>query len=250
MHFFLKKIRLLLFLMRRVPQRGWSQFMRGIRERDVGYLAMEFARILPREASTIVDVGAHTGLVSDALDFLYRPTRLWAVEPNPLHRAHLEARFEGRPNIETVRMCLGEDTGEVNFFSYEFDAASSLYACRPGHLASLGLSENNTPIKVPMMKLGDLLPRDLGTLDLLKVDCQGAELSVLKGAGSRIRQIRWIYSEVSFDPIYDNAPLFSELHSFLRAEGFELRQLGRFSGAGRSIQWADALYANIALASN
>ncbi len=97
---------------------------------------------------------------------------------------------------------------------------------------------------VPMTTLDDLLPRDLQVLDLLKLDCQGAELSVLRGAGGRIRAIRWIYCEVSIEPIYDGAPLFGELHAFLRDAGFELRRMGGFSGSGQSIQWADALYAN------
>ena len=70
---------------------------------------------------------------------------------------------------------------------------------------------------------------------------------MLKGAGNRIRDIRWVYCEVSIDPIYEGAPLFGEVHAFLRAAGFELRHMDGFSGAGRSIQWADALYANVRL---
>jgi hypothetical protein len=136
----------------------------------------------------------------------------------------------------------------VTFNVYEFDAASSLYACRAGHMASLGLSEESKSISVPMTTLRALLPADLPALDLLKLDCQGAELAVLKGAGETIRAVGWIYCEVSFDEIYEGAPLFGEVHEFLRASGFELRRLGGFSGAGRAIQWADALYANARLA--
>jgi FkbM family methyltransferase len=247
MGFFKKKARLFQFLTRRIPRFGWAQWMRGLREREMSYLAMELAELLPADATTIVDVGAHTGLVADALDFLYRPLRLWAVEPNPLLGPRLEARLRGRPQFTLVRSCLGEKSGEASLNVYKFDAASSLYTCRPGHMESLGLSGERKSITVPMVTLGELMPRDLRVLDLLKLDCQGAELSVLKGAGGRIGEIRWIFCEVSIEPIYEGAPLFGELHAFLRNAGFELRRLSGFSGAGRSIQWADALYANVNL---
>jgi FkbM family methyltransferase len=247
MGFLWKKVRLLMFLTRRVPRFGWSQWLRGLRERDVSYTAMDFAQLLPPHASTVVDVGAHTGLVADALDFLYRPKRLWAVEPNPARGAVLEERFRGRPHVLVVKCCLGEADGEATLNVYDFDAASSLYACRAGHMASLGLSERSTPVKVPMTTLRALIFGDLAVLDLLKLDCQGAELAVLRGAGERIRDIRWLFCEVSIDPVYDGAPLWGELHGFLRSHGFELRDASGFSGANRSIQWADALYANTRL---
>jgi FkbM family methyltransferase len=245
MSFLDRKFRLLFFLTSRVGRFGWSQWLRGLREREMAYVAMDLAQELPPAALTIVDVGAHTGLVADALEFLYRPSRLWAVEPNPAHRGQLEARFAGRPHITLVTSCMGEAAGEVTFNAYDFDAASSLYACVPGHMASLGLSEQSTPLKVPMDTLGNLIPADLASLDLLMLDCQGAELSVLKGAGKRIRDIRWVFCEVSIDPIYEGAPLFGELHLFLRSSGFELRKMSGFSGKGSSVQWADALYANV-----
>jgi FkbM family methyltransferase len=249
MGFLKKKVHLIGFLTRRIPRHGLSQWMRGVRERKMSYLAMELAELLPPDASTIVDVGAHTGLLADALDFLFSPRRLWVVEPNPAHGRELEERFRGRPQFSVTKTCLGERRGEVTFNVYEFDAASSLYACRAGHMASLGLSEESKSISVPMTTLRELLPPDLATLDLLKLDCQGAELAVLKGAGERIRAVRWIYCEVSIDAIYEGAPLFGGVHAFLRGSGFELRRLGSFSGAGRSIQWADALYANVSLVS-
>jgi hypothetical protein len=71
------------------------------------------------------------------------------------------------------------------------------------------------------------------------------ELSVIKGAGERLQDMRWIYSEVSIDPIYRGAPLWGELHEFLMRSGFELRKVDGFAGAGESVQWADALYANV-----
>jgi FkbM family methyltransferase len=247
MGFLRKKAHLLVFLTRRIGKHGWGQWLSGIRDRKVSYTAMELAEVLPGEAQTIVDVGAHMGLVAQALVFLYRPSHLWAVEPNPALGVQLEERFKDDPSIIVVRSCLGEARGEVSFNAYDFDAASSVFACKAGHLAGLGFSEKKSSLTVPMTTLRELLPGDLDTLDLLKLDCQGAELAVLKGAGERIHGIRWIYCEVSIDSIYDGAPLWGDLHDFLRSNGFELRNVSGFAGTGATIQWADALYANARL---
>jgi FkbM family methyltransferase len=247
LEFFRKKLRLLVFLTCRIPRLGWGQCLRGLRDRPVAYTAMELARILPPAAATVVDVGGHSGVVADALDFLYRPRRLWVVEPNPALTGPLRARFAHRPHVTVVPQCLGDAEGETNFFVHEFEAASSQFECRPGHLARMGFSEQRDRLVVPMTTLQRLLERDdTPVIDLLKLDCQGAELAVLRGAGARLRDIRAVYCEVSFEAIYAGAPLFGEVHRFLRDAGFELTHLGGFSGAGASIQWADALYENTA----
>lgn len=239
-----KKARLLTFLTRRIVSHGLSQWFWGLRHRDISYLAMDLGEILPGDVRTVIDVGAHAGHVAEALDFLYRPDRLWVVEPNPVRGPELDARFKDRPNVTVAKCCLGEANGIVRFNSYVFDAASSLFSCAEGHLASMGFSEESIPIEVQMTTLRELMPGDLPILDLLKLDCQGSELLVLKGAGDRIRDVRWIYCEVTIDTIYEGAPLWEELHDFLRSRNFVLRSLSGFAGSGRSIQWADALYSN------
>jgi FkbM family methyltransferase len=245
MRYLQKKWRLANFLTGRIPSHGFAQWIRGMRSRNMAYAAMELAETLPPGLSTIVDVGAHSGLISEALDFLYEPRKIWVVEPNPAHGEGLALKFGGSKRFELVRSCLGQKNGEVSFFIHDFDAASSLFDCKPGHLASFGFEEGRKEIKVPMTTLEDMLSIHTGTIDLLKLDCQGAELSVLKGAGPRLKDMRWIYSEVSIDPIYEGAPLWGEVHEFLRQSGFELQKVDGFAGTGKSVQWADGLYFNV-----
>lgn len=246
MSYLVKKFRLLSFLTKRIPRYGWRQWIRGLRERMLGYTAMELAHVLPSEASVIVDVGGHHGDVAAALDFLYTPNRLWVVEPNPALTTGLQARFARQPHITVVPQCLGEHEGQVTFHVHEFDAASSLFACQPGHLEKFGFSGKSSEVTVPMTTLARMLDGvPPGRIDLLKLDCQGGELAVLRGAGARLGDVRHIYCEVAFDPIYTGAPLFGDVHRFLIESGFALVSLGEFAGTGTSIQWGDALYRNI-----
>jgi FkbM family methyltransferase len=242
-YFFWKKLRLLGFLLRRTPRLGLVQLTQGLRNRRLGYDAMEFAGILPGEANVVIDVGAHRGDVAAALDFLYRPVRLIAVEPNRALGDFLRNRFAAQSHIEIVTEALAERAGTASFQVYGFDAASSFFQCRQGRLSEFGFDESHRATTVATTTLAQLLARrSISRVDLLKLDCQGAELMVLKGAEDRLSSIGTIYIEVSFEPIYEGAPLFGEVHAWLIARGFALTGLHNLSGVRGSVQWADAIY--------
>ncbi|MFA6175286.1 MAG: FkbM family methyltransferase [Phycisphaerae bacterium] len=90
-------------------------------------------------------------------------------------------------------------------------------------------------------------------LDFLKIDTQGTELEILQGATESLSSVLALEVEVEFAPLYQAQPLFSDVNSFLLAQGFYLQDLGNFlhvkpksyptTGApkGRIIS-ADALY--------
>jgi hypothetical protein len=79
-------------------------------------------------------------------------------------------------------------------------------------------------------------------VDLLKIDCQGAELRILQGAGDLLRRIRLIYTEVTFEPIYIGGAQFHEVHAYLRNAGFDLAQISALESMHGSINQGDALY--------
>ena len=96
-----------------------------------------------------------------------------------------------------------------------------------------------------------LKPDDYIKMDFLKIDVEGGELNVLKGAESvLINGIFAIQAEVRFLEFYKNSPLFPEVHTFITSKGFELFDLNRyfykkrpyFGSLKGQIGMADALY--------
>ena len=110
--------------------------------------------------------------------------------------------------------------------------------------------------RVPMStrRLDDV-PEAEGS-DYLKVDVQGSELAVLRGATRVLESLTVVHIEVNFVPFYADQPLFAELDQELRAAGFFLHRflpivsrvfkpllLGHDPYAGLSqILWTDAVY--------
>jgi len=66
----------------------------------------------------------------------------------------------------------------------------------------------------------------------MKLDVEGAEYEVLQGAKRQLKtNLLAVRSEVMFAPIYNDAPLFGDIHRVLLAEGFELLNID-YTGAG------------------
>lgn len=76
----------------------------------------------------------------------------------------------------------------------------------------------------------DDIPEAAGT-DYLKLDVQGGELMVLKGAVETMRNALVIHTEVEFAPLYRDQPLFGDIDAHLRAQGFALHKIAGVGGA-------------------
>jgi FkbM family methyltransferase len=61
---------------------------------------------------------------------------------------------------------------------------------------------------------------EIQQIDLLKIDVQGAELSIFRGGSSKLASAVAIQTEVSFVPLYKNQPVFGDIDLALRSLGF------------------------------
>lgn len=92
-------------------------------------------------------------------------------------------------------------------------------------------------------RLDEVVPQDFGTIDLLNLDIQGAELEALKGLGSRINMVSAVYSEINLRPLYRGGAMLGELDDWLREQGFDLVDLHALKQG-----WGDALWVRSSLA--
>jgi len=139
-----------------------------------------FVSRLLRRDMTVVDAGAHHGLYALlASKRVGWDGRVIAIEPSPRECERLEKhlRLNRCSNTELVRCALGEGPGEADLYLVEGfqDWCNSL---RPP-----AVDEPVRTVRVCVRRLDDMLA-ELGAtkVDFLKLDVEGAELSVLYGA--------------------------------------------------------------------
>ena len=171
------------------------------------------------------DVGAHLGEKTIYRAMANPNLTVYAFEPN----LKLAAKRMGYlVNFIMLPFAIAETDGASDFNLNSFDSASSLLPFNREALSQWNGEQDlkiERVISVPTIRL-DTFMNEVGipSVDFLKIDAQGADLSVLKSAGERLRDIREIVLEVPVKPI----PLYEGSHSreeclrFMAGAGFDL----------------------------
>lgn len=164
------------------------------------------------EPTLFIDAGAHFGETNETIRSIYPNSRVISFEANPSCEPHLKSRC-----IEYVIGLLGSETIEkVPFYINPNDVVStgcSIYKEKSEHFL------NAQSIELPMYALDDVIPEEV-IPDFLKMDVQGAELSILDGAERILKNIKWVYLEVSFVSYNEGAPLFKSVSDYLYERGY------------------------------
>jgi len=116
---------------------------------------------------------------------------------------------------------VGRKKMRVTLFETRKPQVSSLL--RPAHerLSKFVSSERFEVVGQTEVEVLPLDHFDIKGPNFLKIDVQGMELDVLKGARETLKQCIGLLVEVEFIQIYEGQPLFGEVSAFLSQHGFE-----------------------------
>jgi FkbM family methyltransferase len=161
----------------RFPAR-WSRYF----EESYEGPNVAFFKTHAKNGMNIIDIGAHIGVMSVSMARLSGPdTKIYSFEPTPstmdvfkevIRLNHLEKQIIPLPDA------ISESRGTVKFYisTIEGNNSNTLIKYR-GEAAAEQMLEVNT-ISIDEFKSSRNIPR----LDFIKIDAEGAELKVLKGA--------------------------------------------------------------------
>jgi len=129
--------------------------------------------------TVFADVGANIGLHTFFLKSFNKDLEVIAFDPSPAaNYMEMTIKTNNISNVRLEKIALNDRTGMVDFFNWcEESTAESLRDTK--RVAGVP-----NVIKVPAMKLDDI--GNLPPITVMKIDCEGGELSILKGAATTI----------------------------------------------------------------
>lgn len=176
---------------------------------------------LAKEGMIAVDVGACEGNYSILFaQLIHDKGRVLAFEPDPENCRLLEAnvRVNKFKSIEVHQCALSDMEGTATF--YPGGGLGSLVPRSPWYAQF-----QREPIIVPVHKLDDVLDElNIRHVDIIKIDVEGSEILVLRGAERTLRNNR-VHLLMDID-VESNAER-KELYKLLDSFGYEVYRIGK-----------------------
>tara|TARA_R110002110_G_scaffold415612_6_gene652172 strand:+ start:207870 stop:208616 length:747 start_codon:yes stop_codon:yes gene_type:complete len=218
-------------------------FRHGLRS-GVGAAIEHRDVIAPLQLATIVDVGANVGQFSLLARALHPGARIFAFEPLPDAAARYRQVFAADKNVKLFQAAISPDAGTATMHVSASADSSSLL---PISARQSELFPGTEEVGVTEVEVGPLSSfvsaADLTAPALLKIDVQGFELEVLRGASDLLAGFEHVYVEASFEALYEGQALADDVIAQMVEAGFS--EVGRYNVSigpdGTAIQ-ADFLF--------
>jgi len=148
------------------------------------YYELQFIRSILKPTTAVVDVGANVGHISLLLSDLVGPERLFAFEPTPVTYRRLVENWalNGWDSDRLYPVAIGDEEGYAAI--PDVSHPDTMNSLNKGKIAK-------RIVQVPMRSLDSFRANWFNTgIGLLKVDVEGFEPEVFKGAIATLREIR------------------------------------------------------------
>lgn len=198
------------------------------------------------EAPAFIDGGANLGEFTASLLREFPAASVHAVEANPHLIAPLRERFAGKP-VRVWHAALHERAGEIALEVHADSGTSSVLPRPRDARRYFHRSDRVTErVTVPATTLDALADEaGLASIALLKLDTQGAEESILRGARRLLAAaaIDVVYTEFFVAPHYEGAATLRGIWEAFEEHGYVLYDLFKGPNAGNGqLRFGDAIF--------
>jgi FkbM family methyltransferase len=189
---------------------------------------------------TVLDVGANTGQTALTVVRYFPKSRVYSFEPVPSTFQELVWNIAKHPNIEAICCAMGDSQGSARITTEPLSGSNTL-------LLDVGLNPNPKSLLQVQVNTIDAFcaEREIQRVSLLKIDTEGYEINVLRGAERLLAEgrIDFILAECDFfrrssEPHGD----FSEIFKYISSRGFHV--VSMYTGGVDDLGWiwGDALF--------
>jgi FkbM family methyltransferase len=192
--------------------------------------------------SVVYDIGASNGVWSDCIAEVLPKSEYHLFEPLSevveFYRSDLKDRLRRRANFHLHPIALGDRDGQATMFVARDEFGSSLRDRGD-------IPEVAARVEVPVRRLDEYaVEKRLPLPDVLKIDSQGAEDIILRGAGEFLSNAQVLFLECWLVRGYGpDTPLLGDIVSLLLSKGFSLVEFGeRFYDDKHRLYSVDAFF--------
>ncbi len=222
----------------RHPNALWERVRCSLMRRPPRAFQLESLLYRLRESPTIIEAGASRGMDTVRMATAWRTADIFAFEPEPDAFAQLVESTKQLSRVHPIPAALGAHTGTSEFYvssrGQARDASDASSLKKPTLVRTLWPDLTfERCIEVETVTLSDFMKqRDLDQIDFMWLDMQGMELDCLKASAEVLCRVKYIYMEVLFRPLYEDAPLYPKVRRAMKDFGFQVRQeyLNRVAG--------------------
>ncbi len=188
-------------------------------------------KVLPavtEKAQTVIDIGVADGTPELWSAFPASEYKYLLVEANPAYAEKLEG-FGKSMNAVIEKVFCGENDGTETFIT------DPTYNPRKASKYSRKTGGEEERTLIPSNKIDTILKRHALPIPyILKIDVEGAELSVLKGAAETLENAEAVIVETPVSLRSAEISSFGEIVSFMHADGFAVFDISEMSYHSKS----------------
>ena len=174
-------------------------------------------------ANIVLDVGANRGQFASELRAIGFDGHIVSFEPIASEFGVMAAHFRGDARWTGHQLALGSTASQMTVTVPRLTVMSSLLeSVEPDHE---GARREVVDVKRLDTMLDDLLKATGCSRPFLKMDTQGYDLEVFKGASGCIDRILGLQSELSIRPLYKGMPHYVEALQCYETAGYQLFNL-------------------------
>ncbi len=164
----------------------------------------------------VIDIGAHHGNWTNVLLTIFDKPNYILFEAIDYQEL---TRFDNNPQVKVHNLLLNDTISKVNWYQQK-NTGDSMFREKTFHFENCEVIERETTT------LNNLIENNVIDIShynniFVKIDCQGAEIPILRGASQLLTKCNFILLEIPFFGVYnENVPTFLEHIQFMDSIGY------------------------------
>ena len=196
----------------------------GLELKKYRHVPKPLAWVKEAQIATVLDCGANIGQFAMELREELPEAKIYSFEPIPAVFSALIKNMAGDAHFRAFQTAIGEKDGSAEINVSPYAPSSSLLPETEVIKKSFPHTVGGKKETIQISRL-DTAVKNLSLQKpiLLKLDVQGYEVKALEGAPETLKKVDFLLIETSFVEMYKGQPLFDDIYTLMKSQGFLYR---------------------------